>query len=52
LSFLFGSSTKHCDLEGPAGITLIQRLLFGSGGEHCDLELAEEKETEEAGQPT
>ena len=25
---------------GPAGITLIQRLLFGSGGEHCDLELA------------
>ena len=27
---------------GPAGITLIQRLLFGSGGEHCDLELAVE----------
>ena len=22
---------------GPAGITLIQRLLFGSGGEHCDV---------------
>ena len=25
---------------GPAGNTLIQRLLLGSGGEHCDLELA------------
>ena len=29
---------------GPAGITLIRRLLFGSGGEHCncDLEIAAE----------
>ena len=25
---------------GPAGITLIQRLLLRSGGDHCDLELA------------
>ena len=41
-----GSGGEHSDpelavlAEGPAGITLIQRLLFGSGGEHCDLELA------------
>ena len=27
---------------GPAGNTLIWRLLFGSGGEHCDRELAVE----------
>ena len=31
-----------CRGGGPAGNTLIQRLLSGSGGEHCDSELAVE----------
>ena len=33
---LFDISSEILRGQGPAGITLIQRLLFGPGGDHCD----------------
>ena len=45
---LFDISSEILRGQGPAGITLIQRLLFGSGGGHCDLALAVDMRSDRA----